>query len=39
VLEITGEYSGSCGSIGPTHERGDQAYDDDNQKKQKHENI
>ena len=20
VLEITGEYSGSCGSIGPTHE-------------------
>ena len=26
VLEITGEYSGSCGSIGPTHERGDQAY-------------
>ena len=27
VLEITGEYSGSCGSIGPTHERGDQAYE------------
>jgi hypothetical protein len=26
VLEITGEYSGSCGSIGPVHERGDQAY-------------
>jgi hypothetical protein len=27
VLEITGEYSGSCGSIGPTHERGDHAYE------------
>ena len=27
VLEITGEYSGSCGSIGPTRERGDQAYE------------
>jgi hypothetical protein len=26
VLEITGEYSGSWGSIGPTHERGDQAH-------------
>jgi hypothetical protein len=26
VLEITGEYSGSCGSIGPIHERGDQAH-------------
>ncbi|MGB8023939.1 MAG: hypothetical protein WCF06_06435 [Nitrososphaeraceae archaeon] len=26
VLEITGEYSGSCGSIGPVHERGDQAH-------------
>ena len=25
VLEITGEYSGSCGSIGPVHELGDQA--------------
>jgi hypothetical protein len=25
VLEITGEYSGSCGSIGPLHERGDQS--------------
>jgi hypothetical protein len=27
VLEITGEYSGNCGSIGPTHERGDHAYE------------
>jgi hypothetical protein len=27
VLEVTGEYSGSCGSIGPTHERGDHAYE------------
>jgi hypothetical protein len=26
VLEITGEYSGSWGSIGPIHERGDQAH-------------
>ena len=26
VLEITGEYSGSCGSNGPVHERGDQAH-------------
>ena len=26
VLEITGEYSGSCGSIDPVHERGDQAH-------------
>jgi hypothetical protein len=26
VLEITGEYSGSWGSIGPTHQRGDQAH-------------
>jgi hypothetical protein len=26
VLEITGEYSGSCESIGPVHERGDQAH-------------
>jgi len=25
VLEITGEYSGVCGSIGPLHERGDQS--------------
>ena len=27
VLEITGEYAGSCGSIGPLHERGDHAYE------------
>jgi hypothetical protein len=26
VLELTGEYSGSWGSIGPIHERGDQAH-------------
>jgi hypothetical protein len=26
VLEISGEYSGSWGSIGPIHERGDQAH-------------
>ena len=26
VLEITGDYSGSWGSIGPIHERGDQAH-------------
>lgn len=26
VLEITGKYSGSWGSIGPIYERGDQAY-------------
>ena len=27
VLEVTGEYSGSCGSIGPIHERGDHAFE------------
>lgn len=26
VLEITGEYSGNCGSIGPTIEGGDHGY-------------